>query len=86
MAEEEFASTSDLALPIAALLVPPTASEQQQTQLRELAIQKGVGFAVSVPRNALEAVVAATATLSTTTQGARTVAVAASEVEAASEH
>ena len=56
MCEEEFTAPAATSLPIAALIVPPTASEQQRGQLTELASKYGVGFAVSIPRNALEAV------------------------------
>ena len=40
-------------LPIFAIIVPPTASESQQTALTELARAKGVHFLVSIPRGLL---------------------------------
>jgi len=57
MAEEEFAPVAEgteAPLPVHALLVPPTASDQQQAALRELAAAHNVGFLVSVPRNLVE--------------------------------
>eukprot|EP01032_Pedospumella_encystans_P024859 gene24859-28100_t len=57
MAEEEFAPVAEgteTPLPVHALLVPPTASDQQQAALRELAAAHNVGFLVSVPRNLVE--------------------------------
>lgn len=57
MAEEEFAPVPEgtaAPLPVHALLVPPTASEQQQAAVRELAAKYSVGFVVSIPRNLVD--------------------------------
>lgn len=57
MAEEELAPVpegTEAPLPVHSFLVPPTASEQQQAALRELAAKHNVGFVVSVPRNVVE--------------------------------
>ena len=57
MAEEEFAPVpegTEAPLPVHALVAPPTASEQQQAALRELAAKYNVGFVVSIPRNLVD--------------------------------
>lgn len=46
-------------LPVAAIMVPPTASDTQKTALAEIAKARNLSFVVSVPRNALEALRAA---------------------------
>ena len=59
--EEEFAGGSTAeggspALPIAAIVVPPTSSESQQAKLKKLVDNHGVVFSVTIPRNVLSAV------------------------------
>ena len=57
-AEEELADETSTGLPVAAILVPPTATESQKTALTALAKKFNIGFTFSVPRNALDAVLA----------------------------
>ena len=49
------ASAGDGVLPIRAILAPPTVSDSQRAALMELAGRHNVGFAVTVPRNAIDA-------------------------------
>lgn len=44
-------------LPIHGILVPPSSSESQQQQLKALADKHGLKFGISIPKNALEAIV-----------------------------
>jgi hypothetical protein len=61
--EEDIASAPADALPIAALLAPPTCTESQQAKLKTMAVEKGLPFVVSIPKDALSALKAALAKL-----------------------
>lgn len=55
MCVSEIDSPEDpLALPVAAIMVPPSASESQKIALGEVAKSRNVSFVVSIPRNALD--------------------------------
>lgn len=47
------------ALPVAAIIAPPTASDGQKAALMDIAKTRNIAFVVSVPRNALDGVSAA---------------------------
>lgn len=57
-AEEELADAASTGLPVDALLAPPSITEGQKAGLTELAVKFNIKFVMSVPRNALDGVLA----------------------------
>lgn len=55
-AEEELADQNSTGLPVHALLSPPTITEGQKASLSEIAKKFNIGFVVSIPKTALDAV------------------------------